>query len=76
MTVPKRILASLALHERDEWSGAGVVNRSMGQFPPEPLRFIGGALVQRAITRKERAEADERRPALMDRMLARLAPHE
>jgi putative aminophosphonate oxidoreductase len=71
-----RILASLALHERDEWSGAGVVNRSMGQFPPEPLRFRGGALVQRAITRKERAEADERRPALMDRMLARLAPHE
>ena len=71
-----RMLASLALGRRDEFSEAGIVDRSMGWFPPEPLRYLGGRVVQGAITRKERAESAGRRPAVVDSLLARLAPNE
>ena len=71
-----RVLASLALRRRDEWSGAGIVDRSMGRFPPEPLRYVGGAVVRGAVTRKERAEAEERSPSRIDAFLAKLAPNE
>jgi hypothetical protein len=43
-------------------------------IPPEPIRYVGGRLVRGAVARKERAEDAGRRPALLDRTLARLAP--
>ena len=70
-----KILASLVLGRRDEWSQAGIVDRAMGGFPPEPVRYLGGILVRAAVTRKEYAEWDGRRPRIWDTALARLAPH-
>lgn len=71
-----KIMASLVLGRRDEWSDAGIVDQSMGAFPPEPLRYLGGTLVRAAITRKEYAEWDDRKPNMFDAALARLAPSE
>jgi len=70
-----RILASLALRRRDEWSGSGVVGRSMGRFPPEPIRYVGGRIVRAAVVRKEAAEEAGRTPGRLDTVLAGLAPH-
>lgn len=69
-----RILASLALGRRDEWSTCALVGRSCRAFPPEPLRFLGGSLVRQAVIRKERAEMQGRAPSRLDRLLAGLAP--
>jgi glycine/D-amino acid oxidase-like deaminating enzyme len=70
-----RILASLALGLHDEWSESGIVDQSMGGFPPEPVRYLGGTLVRAAVTRKEYAEWDDRKPGILDAALARLAPN-
>jgi len=69
-----KILASLALRRRDEWSQCALVNRTCRKFPPEPIRYLGGALVRNAVIRKERAEAMERRPNRLDVLLAGFAP--
>lgn len=69
-----RILASLALGVRDEWSTCPLVGRRCKTFPPEPLRYLGGSLVRNAVIRKERAEMSGVRPSAIDRMLAGLAP--
>ena len=71
-----KMLASLALGVRDEWSEAGIVDQAMGSFPPEPVRYLGGMLVRAAVTRKEYAEWDDRKPSLWDTALASLAPNE
>ena len=69
-----RILASLALGLDDEWSRAGLARDPVGLFPPEPIRYLGGLLVRRAVERKEAAED---RGSSADRatlLLAGLAP--
>lgn len=69
-----KILASLALDRRDEWSSCGLVRQPPGGVPPEPIRYIGGMLVKGAIGRKEQAEDQGRRPTRLAHLLARLAP--
>lgn len=69
-----RILASLALGSRDEWSTCPLVGRNCKTFPQEPFRYLGGTLVRNAVIRKERAEMSGFRPSAIDRMLAGLAP--
>ncbi|MFJ4066252.1 NAD(P)/FAD-dependent oxidoreductase [Pseudomonas sp. NPDC089996] len=69
-----RILASLVLGSEDEWSTCSLVGRRCKTFPPEPFRFLGGALVRNAVLRKERAEMSGARPSAIDRLLAGLAP--
>jgi glycine/D-amino acid oxidase-like deaminating enzyme len=69
-----RILASLALGIKDEWSTCPLVGRRCKTFPPEPFRYLGGTLVRNAVIRKERAEMSGVRPSTIDRMLAGLAP--
>lgn len=69
-----RILASLALGRDDEWARSPLVGRRCKAFPPEPFRYLGGRMVRQAVIRKERAELRGRAPALLDRLLARLAP--
>jgi glycine/D-amino acid oxidase-like deaminating enzyme len=69
-----RILASLALGRKDEWSGCALVERQHREFPPEPIRFIGGQVVRRAVISKERAEGADRKPSWLARSLASLAP--
>lgn len=69
-----RILASLALGRKDQWSQCALVGRTCKQFPAEPIRYLGGSLVRHAVIRKERAEMAGRKPATLHRMLAKLAP--
>ncbi len=72
--VAGRILASLALDRKDEWSSCGLVRHPTRDFPPEPIRYLGGKLVQEAVRRKDRAEDENRRPGVIVRALAALAP--
>ena len=70
-----RILASLALDRRDEWSETPLARGPRpGKLPPEPIRFLGGRIVRAACVRSDRAEDEGRKPGLVDRRLAALAP--
>ncbi|WP_243751286.1 FAD-binding oxidoreductase [Paraburkholderia sp. BL10I2N1] len=69
-----KILASLALRRSDEWSHCSLVERKPKQFPPEPIKYLGGSLVRRAVLRKERREAVDGKARRIDIALARLAP--
>ncbi|MEQ9350496.1 MAG: FAD-dependent oxidoreductase, partial [Alphaproteobacteria bacterium] len=70
-----RILASLALGRRDEWTDSPLVNaRQARRLPPEPLRYVGSRLVSAAAGRVEAAQDRGRPGRRLDRALARLAP--
>jgi putative aminophosphonate oxidoreductase len=69
-----RMLASLALGVRDEWSLNGLIDRAPDPFPPEPVRFIGAQLVREAVIRKERSELAGRAPRSLAVRVAALAP--
>jgi len=69
-----RILASLALGVRDEWSGSRLVRPPQTSFPPEPFRSIGGALVRRAVMRKDRLDHAGRPVDPITRALTGLVP--
>ncbi len=67
-----RILASLALRRRDEHSRLAIVDSPPGRVPPEPLRYVGGTVVRRALVRRERLEEQGRRPGPLTRFVAGL----
>ena len=67
-----RILASLALGVQDEWTALPLVRRRLPALPPEPLRFLGGALVRRALLAVEDAEELGRRPPPVARVVVAL----
>jgi glycine/D-amino acid oxidase-like deaminating enzyme len=69
-----RILASLALGLDDEWSRCGLVRSPPGSLPPEPVRYVGGQIVKRAVARNELAAEQGRKPHRIDVALASLAP--
>lgn len=70
-----RILASLALERRDEWSECPLVGAAGGKLlPPEPFRFFGGQMVRAAVRAKDRADDQGRKSNLLTHYLARLAP--
>jgi len=69
-----RVLSSLVLGLKDQWSGCGLVHEPAREFPPEPLRFLGGKLVKKAVVAVERAEDAGRRPSTVARRLAAFAP--
>ncbi len=72
--VAGRILASLALDAKDEWSGCGLVRPAERWLPPEPIRYIGAHMVRAAIKRKDRLAYLDREPGPLVRVLAGLAP--
>ena len=52
-----RCLASVVLGRDDEWrQHARLLERSGSPFPPEPVRYLAGRVVQQAIIKKESAE--------------------
>ncbi len=67
-----RILSSLALGLRDEWTALPLADRRVPMLPPEPLKHLAGALVRAAIMSCERAEDEGRRPSLAARTGAAL----
>jgi glycine/D-amino acid oxidase-like deaminating enzyme len=70
-----RVLASMALGRDDEWSGCGLARGvPAARLPPEPVRFLGGQAVRRAVGRKERIETDGGSAGPVVRGLAALAP--
>jgi glycine/D-amino acid oxidase-like deaminating enzyme len=70
-----RSLASVVLGRDDEPArAASLLRRSANALPPEPVRYLGGRLVQGAIASKERAEEVGRRPPRLATALAGLLP--
>lgn len=72
--VTARILASLALGTKDEWSSCGLVRPPERWLPPEPIRYIGAHMVRHAIRRKDRLEQENRVPGPLVRFFAAMAP--
>ena len=66
------ILARLALDRRDERTQLALVEPGRKLFPPEPLRYAGGALIRRALVAKDAAEDEGREPSLPTRFVASL----
>jgi glycine/D-amino acid oxidase-like deaminating enzyme len=73
-TLAGRILASLALGERDEWSGCGLVRPPEPWLPPEPFKYLGALAVRAAVRRKDRLAYKNQFPGPLTRRLAALAP--
>ncbi len=69
-----RILAAMVQGRRDEWGEHPLIGRSVGKFPPEPIRFFGAHLVREAVARKERKEIVDAEPSWLAAKFARLAP--
>ncbi len=67
-----RILASLALDRRDNVSRLALVEPTPARFPPEPLRFVGGSAIRRALVAADAAADAGRRPAPVTRLVASL----
>jgi len=67
-----RTLASLALDRHDEHSRLPFVDPSPRRVPPEPLHWLGGETIRRALTSKENAELSNRRPGPISRLVSEL----
>jgi glycine/D-amino acid oxidase-like deaminating enzyme len=66
------ILARLALDRRDDRTSLAIVEPARKLFPPEPLRYAGGAVIRRALMAKDAAEDEGRRPSAPIRFVAGL----
>ncbi|WP_187435452.1 NAD(P)/FAD-dependent oxidoreductase [Bradyrhizobium cytisi] len=69
-----KILASLALDQKDHWSNCGLVREGVDNFPVEPFRYVGSVLVREALRRKEGLEDRSRRTDPLTLAIANLAP--
>jgi len=69
-----RMLASVALERKDEWSQCPMVRAPKRDFPPEPIRYVGGQLVRRAVAACDDAADAGTMPNPVTRFLASFAP--
>ena len=69
-----KILASLVLEAHDEWSECGLVRDSADQFPREPMRYFGGAMVMAAKRRIETLDDRGQKAGPLTRAISGLAP--
>lgn len=69
-----RILASLALDTRDEWSASRIARGPVGHYPPEPAKYVGGVALRAVLARKERVEDRGHTPGPVVRAASMLAP--
>jgi glycine/D-amino acid oxidase-like deaminating enzyme len=67
-----QVLASLALGADDEWSRLPLVDRQVKKLPPEPVNFLGGSIVRKAMIAVEDAEENGRKPSAAARLVASL----
>lgn len=65
-----RSLASLALDRRDAATALPCIDPEPVRVPPEPFRYLGGAIIRRAILRREEALERDRRPGPVTRLVA------
>ncbi|HSD81135.1 MAG TPA: FAD-binding oxidoreductase, partial [Solirubrobacteraceae bacterium] len=67
-----RILAALALGERDPLTRLCIVDPPAQTFPPEPLRLAGGTAIRAAMVRQDALADEGRRPDPVTRLVASL----
>jgi glycine/D-amino acid oxidase-like deaminating enzyme len=67
-----QILSGMALDHRDAFTSLPLVDPEVPLFPPEPLRFIGGALIRAAMVRADEDADELRRSSLRVRFAAGL----
>lgn len=73
--VAGRILASLALGLRDEWSQSGLVGLERRKsLPPEPIRYLGARIVRAAVRQRNAIEIRNEKPGPVVRFLSDLTP--
>ena len=60
-----RSLASIALDRRDAPTRLAIVEPEPVKVPPEPLRYLGGMAIRRALLKREAALDEGRRPGLL-----------
>lgn len=65
-----RALASLALGRRDDPATRALAGARTPRVPPEPFRYIGGAIVRRALLRREGATDAGKRPGRITSFVA------
>ncbi|WMN59651.1 FAD-dependent oxidoreductase [Pseudoalteromonas xiamenensis] len=68
-----KILSSLVLELNNEWTDCALVDQTLPNFPPDPIRTIGAYVVRDAIRRKEHAEDENKVPWQLDTWLSRLS---
>ncbi|WP_027965617.1 FAD-dependent oxidoreductase [Halomonas halocynthiae] len=68
-----KLLCALVLEQDNAWRHSPLAQGPLGNFPPEPVRYMGSLLVRNAIRRKENAEDLERHPRPWDEWLASFA---
>lgn len=68
-----KLLSALVLGQDNAWSRSKLARGPLGQFPPEPVRYLGSLMVRNAIRRKERDEDQDRLPRSWDCWLASFA---
>jgi glycine/D-amino acid oxidase-like deaminating enzyme len=66
------ILARLALDRRDELTRLALVDPDRKLMPPEPFRWLGGAVIRQALIRKDAAEDAGRTPDPVSSFVATL----
>lgn len=69
-----KILASLALDKRDEWTGSRIAQGPVGHYPPEPAKYLGGVALRAVLARKEHLEDRGCVPGPVVRAASMLAP--
>lgn len=69
-----RVLASLALGRRDEYSSLPITRRWAGRLPPEPFKSWGAPIVRAAVDRKESRLDQDRAPGRLTSWIAGLDP--
>ncbi len=67
-----QILASLVLGQDDDWTRLPLVGRQIRRLPPEPINYLGGSLVRKAMLSVEDAETAGRRARAPARFVASL----
>ena len=69
-----RILSALVRGVPDEWSQCPLVRPVDRSFPPEPIKYFGGALVRGAMTKADSLDHQARKHDLFTRTLLNFKP--
>ena len=69
-----RILASVILQRKDEWTATGLIRPPEPWMPPEPIRYAGAHLVKWAVQQKDRFDALNKNQSWLGAKLASFAP--